>query len=225
MEPRDCDLIGSNSYRTARAKSVNRTIEQEEERRNEYTKRAYREGRRDGFTAGAKKGLKRGFISAAIVTILLCSGFSMAKNAINDAFIKDYSNPSATSGYQIAASATHRTADNQNYWYDYYDIARSYDAETMDFDAFVYGNYRYVGWNQESKLECMDELFHQFYSVGITDFYSFVAYCEDKGVCKEVDGKLQVDSKAYEQAIKDYLYSLNEVQSLNDHIDEFKHGM
>lgn len=212
-------------YELARKKSVNRTREQAQQREREYEKSIYRKGRREGYTSGAKNGLKKGFITGAIVAIIACSGFTMGKDALVSRFGSDYSNPSVTAGYQVVGAETHRTDDMQNYWYDYYDIARGFDAETMDFDSFVYGNYRRVGWNESSRLSCMDELFYQFHSLGLTDFNSFVAYCEDKGVCKEVDGKLEVNTKAYENAVRAYIASLNEIQDLEEDVESFRHGM
>lgn len=217
MDYRDRDI-----YESARRKSVS---ESQEQLKIQYNKRDLRGARREGFNKGAAAGLKRGFVAGAMVAVLACGGFAMAKNAVVNNFMRDTSNVSFDAGYHAVAEETHRTSDNQGYWYDYYDIARSFDAETMDFDAFVYGNYKQVGWNTESKLDCMDELFYQFNLCGITDCTSFLSYCEGKGVCKEVDGKMQVDTKAYEKAVREYLASLNEARELEENIDSFRHGM
>lgn len=213
-----------DSYEYSRLKSVNRSQEQEQLRQIVYSKKDMRDARRESFAKGAKAGLKRGFATGAIIAILAYSGFSLGKNAIMTAINTNYDNPSVDAGYHAVSEETFRTQDNQGYWYSYYDIAKSYDADTMDFDAFVYGNYKNVGWNEASKLSCMDELFRQFNMCGITDCSSFLSYCEGKGVCKEVDGQMQVDTKAYESAVRDYLASLNEVQELEDNIDGFRHG-
>ncbi len=220
MTPSEINL---ESYNLARAKSVNHSKEQEQSRIVQYNKRDLREARREGFAVGARKGLKRGFIVGAMVTIIACSGFSMAHNFLSNQF-KSISNSSVVAGATAINNETHRTDDYQNYWYDYGDIASSFDGETMDFDSFVYGNYQQIGWNQESRLSCMDDLFYQFSLRGITDCNSFLSYCDSKGLCKEVDGKLQVDTKAYEGAIKDYLLSIKESQELENDIDSFRHG-
>lgn len=217
MDYRDREI-----YESARRKSVS---ESHEQLKVKYNKLDLKNARKEGFRKGAEAGLKRGFIAGAMIAILACSGISMAKNTFVNNFMRDTSNPSVEAGYHAVIEETHRTNDNQGYWYDYSDIASSFDADTMDFDAFVYGNYKKVGWNQESRLSCMDELFYQFKLCGVTDCSTFLSYCESKGVCKEVDGKLQVDTKAYEEAIREYLVSLNEARDLEESIDNFKHGM
>ncbi|MDE5888466.1 MAG: hypothetical protein K2H20_00430 [Bacilli bacterium] len=218
MDYRDREI-----YENARRNSVNRSQEQAQVRIVEYTKKDLRDARRDAYRKGATAGLKKGFMSAAIIAVLICGGIKLGGSAI-DAITTNYNNESVEAGYAAVNLETHRTQDNQGYWYDYYDIAKAFDAETMDFDSFVYGSYRNVGWNAESRLSCMDELFSQFKLCGLTDCSSFLAYCEEKGLCKEVDGQVKVDMKAYEQAIKEYLASLSEVQELEENIDSFRRG-
>lgn len=210
-------------YEAAKRKSVNVTREEAESRKLEYTKRDIRNARRSGYNNGLKVGVRRGFISAAIVAVLICGGFKLGGN-VYESLTVDYKNPSYEAGYTAVSAETHRTQDNQGYWYDYYDIASDFDAETMDFDSFVYGSYKNIGWNVDSRLSCMDELFSRFKSCGLTDCGSFLAYCNERGLCEEVDGKLQVNTSAYEKAIKEYIQSLKDSQELEANIESFRQG-
>ena len=86
----------------------------------------------------------------------------------------------------------------------------------MDFDSFVYGTYKNVGWNQESRIDCMESLFRQFNIRGITDFASFLDYCNSKGACKEKDGKLVIDSGKFCSIMEEYMESLNNVNEFRE---------
>ena len=134
----------------------------------------------------------------------LASSVVSMGNALNP----DYVNDSYNAGYQAVSYETHRTQDNQGYWYDYHDIAARYD-EQYDFDSWVYGTYKNVGWNQQSKLSCMDEVFDALEDRGITEYDSFLEYCDAKGVCIEKDGKLVIDTKEFRKLTEDYMRQLN----------------
>ena len=203
FEPADKNIMAIRQYyksreraamERARTKSVNRTVQQQEERQVSLGKELA------GFI---KSHVKELAVVTALV-IALSSSVNFFKGEIN----KDYANPDYEAGYKIVSVETHRTQDNQNYWYDYWDIAGGYDY-SYDFDSWVYGVYDNVGWNQESKIDCMNEVFDKLEANGVTEYSSFVEYCESKGLCKEKDGKLVVDAKAYREFVKDYMLKLN----------------
>ena len=179
----------------ARNKSVNRTVEQKQEREISLGKE---------FANFISSHVKEIAIAAAIF-IACSSTVNFFKNELNP----DYVNPSYRAGYEAVSVETHRTQDNQHYWYDYGDIAARYD-ESYDFDSWVYGAYNNVGWNTESKHDCMDEIFDRLEDRGITDYDSFLEYCEAKGVCVENDGKLTIDTREFRKLTEDYMRDLNE---------------
>ena len=179
----------------AREKTVNRSIEQAKGREVSLGKELA------GFI---KTHVKQVAATACLIAAITSSVISMG-NALNP----DYINDSYRAGYTAVSGETHRTSDNEGYWYDYDDIARNYD-EKYDFDSWVYGAYHNVGWNEHSRISCMDELFDRLEDRGITEFDSFLEYCEAKGVCIEKKGKLVIDTKEFSNIIEDYMRSINE---------------
>lgn len=203
-------------YKRAKSKSVN-----SDGREAELRKIAYKKGYEKGTNKGLKTGIKSGIVIGAVATILVSTGISMVSNAFNNNYVND----SYNYGYKAVISETHRTNDNEHYWYDYIDIASSFDAETMDFDSFVYGTYAKVGWSEESRIDCMNDLFYNFKRLGFTNYSSFVSYCDSKGFCKEKDGKLVVDTHAFEKAIEEYMSNLNEIEEKEKSCEGFRNGL
>ena len=180
----------------ARNKSVNRTVQQKQEREISLGKELA------GFIIRHAKHIAVG----VALFVALSAGINEFKTTILN---PDYENTAYEAGYHAVSMETHRTQDNQGYWYDYWDIARSYD-DSYDFDSWVYGTYNNVGWNTSSKLDCMDELFSKLCASGVTEYHSFLEYCESKGVCVEKNGKLVVDTSEYRKLVEDYMRSINE---------------
>lgn len=60
---------------------------------------------------------------------------------------------------QVLESNTHRTYNNQGYWYDYEQMAKDLLQNPEDFGVQIYCIYDRIGYNDESKIECMNELF------------------------------------------------------------------
>lgn len=186
----------------ARQKSVNRTKEQAESRELSFKKGF------DELAYFVKRNIKDVARAAVFVAVIGASVLSI-HNTLNPSYIND----SYTSGYQAVSYETHRTNDNSGYWYDYSDIASSYD-ESMDFDSFVYGTYKNVGWNTESKIDCMESLFKQFHLHGITHYSSFKDYCDAKGACELEDGKLVINTRKFCNIMEEYMDALNTVSEL-----------
>lgn len=184
----------------AKRKSVNRSREEAKER-----ERAYKKGLAD-FIDLAMYHLPKVVIAASIVFMISC-GSKFIDNTLNP----QYANDAFNYGKEVVNVETHRTQNNEGFWYDYGDMASRYD-ESYDFDSFVYGTYSRVGWNQESRIECMNELFRQLNMKGITEFDSFVSYCEDKGVCEEKGGELVVNDRLYQKLIESQMMEYNSQQ-------------
>ena len=181
----------------AKRKSVNHSREEAKER-----ERAYKKGLAD-LVDLAMYHLPKVAIAASIIFLLSC-GNKIVDNTLNP----EYANAAFNYGREVVSVETHRTQGNDGYWYDYGDMAERYD-ESYDFDFFVYGTYGRVGWNQESRIECMDALFHQLNIRGVTNFDSFVEYCEDMGVCEEKDGRLVVNDRLYRKLIESQMMESN----------------
>ncbi len=213
------NVVDFDNYLRALDKSV------AEDKEREHDKAVYRKGYRKGVNKGFTEGIKRGFIAGAIATILLSGTLVLGVNGIKG-YINDIgaNNESVEYGYSAVISGTRPATNPGAYWYDYRDIALEYDAEKMDFDSFVYGAFNKIGWNKESTLECMDKLFYQLNLYGYTDYQSFVTYCESKGACETVDGKLVVDTSKYKDLVRDYIQNLNSAEKEQEKIEGFRQG-
>lgn len=198
-------MLAKRRAERARAKSVNRSLEQARKREQPFKKGM------EELVYAVKRNIKEVVAAGAFVAVLATSMFSM-----HEVLNPDYINDSYRSGYQAVSVETHRTNDNSGYWYDYGDIAERFDAETMDFDSYVYGTYKNVGWNQESRIDCMNSLFRQFNLQGITNYSSFLEYCDAKGVCKEKDGNLVIDTAKFCSVMEEYMESLNVVDEFQE---------
>lgn len=204
--------IALDNVRRAREKSVQESID----RGKRTNAIPYRKGTKE-YAYAIKKRVAKVVGTIALVAIMASSAVSM-----HNVFNPDYINDSYDAGYQAVSIETHRTNDNEGYWYDYGDIAERYDEETMDFDSYVYGAYKNVGWNQQSRLDCMESLFRQFNLQGITNYSSFVSYCDAKGVVVEKDGELIVDTGAFSEMMEDYMRELNASQELEENVGKSK---
>jgi len=201
------DYLARRRAERARQKSVNRSLEQSKSREVSLGKE---------LGAFLKRHIKEIAATACLVAAISSSVVSLG-NTLNP----DYVNDSYKAGYQAVNMETHRTSDNEGYWYDYGDIASRYD-EKYDFDSWVYGTYKNVGWNKQSKLSCMDELFDYLEDRGITEHDSFLEYCDAKGVCVEKDGKLVIDTGEFSKLTEDYMRQLNGVSETKEEKSGFR---
>lgn len=185
----------------ARAKSVNKSPEQAKSREFDYEK---------GFEE-LKRFVTRNvreIVAVGAVAIMLTAGMVRMNNFINDLRNPAYANPSYVYGEDVAYSETHRTSDVNVVWYDPVDMAAKY-KENMDFDSFVYGVFNNISW---SRTDMMNELFNSLNARGHTNYKSFIAYCDDLGVCYEEDGKKRVDVDEYRKVIEARLIKYNQEQ-------------
>lgn len=192
------DYIARRRAQRAKEKSVNKSREQAQSRAVSFRKGL------DELAYVAKRNVKELVMVGAVVAMLATSAV-VIKNTVT----RDYINNDYTAGYQAVTVETHRTQGNDGYWYDYNDIAGHYD-EGMDFDSFVYGAYSNLGWNQQSRIDCMNDLFRQLHLDGVTEFNSFVAYCDALGLCNTKGDDLIVDTRAFSKYMEKYMKDYND---------------
>ena len=198
--------IDIQRVRRAREKSVQAAID----RGKRTNAIPYRKGTQE-YAYAVRRRVTKAVATIASIIILGASAIGM-----HEMFNPSYVNSSYDAGYKAVSIETHRTYDNENYWYDYGDIAERYDTETMDFDSYVYGTYRNVGWDQQSRIDCMESLFRQFNLQGITHHSSFFDYCESKGAVVEKDGELVINTRIFSSVMEEYMTALNESQNLSN---------
>lgn len=189
-------IVCLNKAEMARKKSVNRTREQEMQRKVSL---------KDAVKDFASRYVKE-IVAVGLIVTMLLSGNAMLEKIKNPPYeTEDYK-----TGMVALYDYTHRTDDNEGYWYDYRGIAGSYDIAT-DFDEFIYGIYRHIGWNQNSRVDCMDEIFTQLNFQGVTGYDDFTDYLRGKGYTeynRKGEEKLKLDE--YSKDMEEKLTLKNE---------------
>lgn len=194
----------------ARAKSV-----------GEEKKVRYVNMRRDDYI----KNLKITFVSGAIIAILAAGGLVFAGHTvINNANQYKIVNQELSEYSTIVNENTHRTDDNQNYFYDTYDIASAISKDQSDIDKAIYGVYSNIGYNKANKLSQMDNVISSVEFTAKADevadhFSNFSDYVISKGYIDK-DGK--ADFKAYENAMTQMLVDENAIEELQSQVDNIK---
>ena len=197
-----------DDYESLERRSVNTNDAQRIQRKQEYVKKKKR----------VRVNVKRA-VAAFLLIIALFIGGKIAHNQLEPYFNGSYVNQSYTVGYDSISSNTHRTSDNQGYWYDVDSIARLYDESEMDFDSFVYGAYN--GMNMRT-IPNMDDLFWQFRMRGITDYTSFTEYVKGCGYTREVDGQIIADFDAWKAAMKKQIRVGNELNDVYTQVGHYE---
>lgn len=197
-------------YERARKNSVG------EEKKVRYVKM-----QRDAYI----KNLKTTFFAGAMIAILASAalaygGHTLSEN-LSDAKvvrqeISDYSN--------LVNSETHRTNDNEHYFYDTADIASKLTEDQNNIDKGIFGVYKNIGYNQGNKIEQMNDVidsmaFEQTTSENKTQYDNFNDYVVSKGYIGK-DGKADYD--AYEKAMTQMIVNEHNIEELQSQVDEVK---
>ena len=106
---------------------------------------------------------------------------------------------------QVLNDNTHRTNNIEDYWYDYDGIAKGLLKNTEDFDLQLYCIYEQIGYTEESKTDCMDNLFKAMnfeISKDIEKYKDFGVYNDFKNYLQS-NGYLSIDE--YEEAMDEIL--------------------
>lgn len=184
----------------------------------------YRRGYKKGANKGYLMGLKRGLVAGALATLVAVGAIGLGGNAVKNAWENvTATNSSVEYGYDAVRDGTYPAQEPGTYWYNYSEIADAYN-EDIDFDSFIYGATKKIGWNEASTIKCMDELFRALNRDGITDHHSFVSYCKARGACKEVDGEIVVDMSKYRELAAEYINMLDEMQEQEEKVSGFRRG-
>lgn len=118
----------------------------------------------------------------------------------------------------IMKNNTHRTNDRENFWYDTEGIAKdtikSYSEDL--YDVALYGYYSDIRFNRQSN---MDNIIRDL-SHAVPDNSRFKNYSDfDDYLIKNnfVDDKGNIDKKIYEDKMKKYIVSLNNLNENDIH--------
>ena len=187
-----------DAYELMKAGSINRNEVQATQR-----KAVYRKKKKRYRLANPKK-----FFVAILLAAALFLGGRFAYSGLEPYFDGSYVNQSYTVGYDAIGKSTHRTSDNQGYWYDVDAIASLYNSAEMDFDSYVFGAYS--GMHMRA-VPNMDDLFWQFKMMGITEYNKFTEYVKGSGYTKTVDGQEVADIDSWKDNMKKHIRVGNEL--------------
>ena len=190
-----------DAYELMKAGSINRNEVQATQRKAVYRKKKKR----------YKLTNPKRFFVALFLAAALFLGGKFAYSGLEPYFDGSYVNQSYTVGYDAIGKSTHRTSDNQGYWYDVDAIARIYNSAEMDFDSYVYGAYS--GMHMRA-VPNMDDLFWQFKMMGVTEYNKFTEYVKGSGFVKTVDGQEVADIDNWKDSMKKHIRVGNELTDI-----------
>ncbi len=197
-------------YERARNKSVG---EEKKVRYVKMTKEAYIARLKTTFLAGA-------MIAVLATSALVYGGHVISENLSESKIVRE-----ETSSYsQLVNKETHRTDDNQHYFYDTYDIASELTSDQDNIDKGIYGVYMNIGYNEGNKIEQMNDVissvdFQKKAEEAAQKFNSFNDYVVSKGFVDK-DGK--ADYNAYEAAMTNMIVNEHNANEMQSQVDEIK---
>lgn len=197
-------------YERARNKSVG---EEKKVRYVKMTKEAYIARLKTTFLAGA-------MIAVLATSALVYGGHVISENLSESKIVRE-----ETSSYsQLVNKETHRTDDNQHYFYDTYDIASELTSDQDNIDKGIYGVYMNIGYNEGNKIEQMNDVissvdFQKKAEEAAQKFNSFNDYVVSKGFADK-DGK--ADYNAYEAAMTNMIVNEHNANEMQSQVDEIK---
>ena len=155
--------------------------------------------------AKRKKALTRMFIAGAVAGMLLSVPVYATSNRImNKIEVSQTLEETNDYAMRLVNSNTHRTADNQGYYYDEEKIAEGLLKDPTMFDANVYGVYGHIGYNQSNRMEEMNQVMHWVSWLNkdenLVTYDNFEEYYRQKGF---VDKEGNFDVKAFQKAASD----------------------
>lgn len=142
------------------------------------------------------------FVTSAVVTV---SAVSMI-NTINKE--KEYRSLYHDAS-SIVSENTHRTADMEHYWIDYYKVAEGLATLDGDFNVNIYGVYESVGWDNESTIDQMNTIMRYCHELNITNYKDFEDLCRQNGFC---NSKGEIDLGKYRSSMRNYLENIMAIQ-------------
>ena len=169
------------------------------------------------------------FTVIAIIMLMSATlGYAISSgvNGLGDEIDKANVVSSALSDYRwIVSSETHRTQDNQGYWYDTYDIAQKV-LESEDTDLALYAVYDNIGYNYANKIKHMDLVLQDMKDIatanpekysGISCYSNFDSFLTGMG-CVDGDGK--PSTEVYEDKMDAYAYAIGLKQKSEEAINK-----
>ena len=142
-----------------------------------------------------KKLLTKIFIYGAIAGMVLSVPvYASCSQAINEIEISQTLKESNDYAVELINRCTHRTSDNQGYYYDESEIAQGLLEEPEVFDANLYGVYTHIGY-EANGIDEMNKIMSWVNSLNknedLVTYANFEDYYKNKGFTDK-DGNLNV---------------------------------
>ncbi len=169
--------------------------------------------------------LKATFIAGAMIAVLATSALVYGGHALSENLNESKIVREEISSYsQLVNNETHRTDDNQHYFYDTYDIASELTSDQENIDKGIYGVYSNIGYNETNKIEQMNDVissvkFQNTAEETAEKFNNFNDYVISKGY---VDKEGKADYNAYEEAMAAMIVNEHNIDELQSQVDEIK---
>ncbi len=169
--------------------------------------------------------LKATFVAGAMIAILAAGAIAYGGHALSENLSQSKIVREETSSYsQLVNNETHRTNDNEHYFYDTYDIASQLTDDQSNIDKGIYGVYLNIGYNKGNKIEQMNDVissvnFEKTAEKESQKFNDFNDYVVSKGF---VDKEGKADYKAYEEAMTKMIVNEHNVNQMQSQVDEIK---
>lgn len=186
------------------------------------SRQQYNKGRQKAFVQGLKKGIVTGAIASTIVIASIGLGGKAIYNAIDN---NNYPYEFIQDGFESVGASSYGVGLDQ---YGHYNHAYHHEVivdaiARGDFDSELYGAYRGMvvdGIGMSTVIDNMDTVVRLCSYDGLTDCTSFREYCELNGFVTK-DGK--IDTKAYDNAMKQYLNQREDLKEAQDNMGTMKH--
>lgn len=154
--------------------------------------------------------LKKSYIVLGAAAIVVGIGLSSAISKIDN---KITSNSYVYYNRTIVTENTHRTSDNQNFWYDTDDIAFEISTldESVDKDAIIYATYMNLDYNRTDNMNDVMRALKKYEdeTSKFKKYNSFAEYVIDFGFVKE-NG--EADIEEYKKYMDGYVCNLSKLE-------------
>lgn len=151
--------------------------------------------------------------SSALTGVVINTIDTIKDNQIVSEYIEPY--------YAIVSNNTHRTVDNQNYWYDVSDIADELLSDKEAFNEKFYAVYQRIGYNDSNKIKHLDQILSIVdgrLSMNPEPYDKFVGYdsFNDFLIANSfVDKEGKPSREAYEKHMNEYIIAKATMEKLS----------
>lgn len=155
-----------------------------------------------------RKQVSKSQIEEAKITII-----SSTDNS-SDIFYKNLKEPDfdgckvkeLIAGFNDAKESFHQSKQKDKIWFDNESILKKYDSK-YNFDAYIFGLYYGIRVYTKEHTIILNKLFPILKENKITEYDSFLSYCENLNCIIKNDNNIEIDEDRYQKALNDKLFN------------------